>query len=397
MKAHEGQPDVASVGRTLLVGMMGCGKTTVGQLLARQLGIPYLDNDALLVEMEGKDAAAILAKEGVNALRRAETRVLEAALAVSDRAVLAVAAGAVLDERTRGLIAAAGDVVWLRARPETLAGRIGDHAERPRFATDMTEWLRETAEARAPLYAEVARHIVDVDGRTPASIVQEILNAQGLRVRGWLPGGFPAVVLDLDGLLVETETIWLEAKRRLFARHGVTFGIEDHRALFGTSEEYTAVTFARRFGLSPADAPAILREYLATVTELFRQGVTTRPGARELVAALRGRVPLGLASNTRRELVELVLERAELTGSFDTVVCGDDAPPKPEPDIYRLTCQRLGVAPAACVAVEDSPTGIAAAKAAGLTCIAVPSDEAVDLSQADRVVPSLVDLLEPGP
>jgi beta-phosphoglucomutase-like phosphatase (HAD superfamily) len=113
------------------------------------------------------------------------------------------------------------------------------------------------------------------------------------------------------------------------------------------------------------------------------------------IAALRGRVPLGLASNTRRELVDLILEHAGLTGCFDAIATGDEARPKPEPDIYALACARLGVSPVDAVAVEDSPTGVRAAKAAGMACIAVPSDPEVDLAQADRVVPSLLDLLEP--
>jgi HAD superfamily hydrolase (TIGR01509 family) len=211
-----------------------------------------------------------------------------------------------------------------------------------------------------------------------------------------LPGRFRAVVFDLDGLLVETETIWMEAKVRLFRAHGVEFSVDDHRAVFGTSEEFTAHTFLRRFGLGADQMQALIDEYLGTATTIFATGVETRPGATEIIAGLRGRAPLGLASNTRRALVDLILERAGLTGCFDAIATGDEAQPKPAPDLYTLACARLGVAPVDAVAIEDSPTGVRAATAAGMTCIAVPSDSGVDLAEADLVVPSLLDLLDPA-
>jgi HAD superfamily hydrolase (TIGR01509 family) len=106
-------------------------------------------------------------------------------------------------------------------------------------------------------------------------------------------------------------------------------------------------------------------------------------------------VPVGLASNTRRPLVELVLARAQL-GPFDAIVTGDEAAPKPDPGLYREACRRLGVAPERACAVEDSPTGVRGAKAAGLPCIAVPSDPDNRPADADRTVDSLLELIEPA-
>lgn len=213
---------------------------------------------------------------------------------------------------------------------------------------------------------------------------------------GWLPGSFHGVVLDLDGLLVDTELAWTEAKRILYAERGVPFSIEDHRAVLGTSEEYTAAVFTRRFGLTPDHEPEILRQYLGHATALFAKGVPRRPGAMDLVASLRGRVPLGLASNTRREIVMETLAQSGLADCFDVIVTGDEAEPKPAPGIYLEACRRLGIEPGRSVAVEDSPTGVRAAKAAGLTCIGVPSDPDHPVPQADCTRASLEELIEPA-
>jgi HAD superfamily hydrolase (TIGR01509 family) len=105
-------------------------------------------------------------------------------------------------------------------------------------------------------------------------------------------------------------------------------------------------------------------------------------------------VRLGLASNSPRFLVDDALATAGLADAFDAIVTSDDVEnAKPAPDIYRLACERLGVTPRQALALEDSPSGVAAAKAAGLTCIAVPLFAETDVSAADRVVVSLEELL----
>jgi len=117
----------------------------------------------------------------------------------------------------------------------------------------------------------------------------------------------------------------------------------------------------------------------------------------ELVARLRevNGIALGLASNSPRFLVDDALATAGMTGAFEVIVTSDDvAQAKPAPDIYLLACERLGVAPAEAVALEDSASGMTAAKAAGLTVIGVPQYAETDASAADRVVDSLEDLLE---
>jgi HAD superfamily hydrolase (TIGR01509 family) len=133
---------------------------------------------------------------------------------------------------------------------------------------------------------------------------------------------------------------------------------------------------------------------LGLMHEHLREQVESRPGAVELVERLRGRTRLGLASNSPRALVDTALATARITDAFDTIVTSDDVmQPKPAPDLYLLACERLGVAPQEALALEDSASGVAAAKAAGLTCIAVPQFAETDVSAADRVIASLEDLL----
>lgn len=212
-----------------------------------------------------------------------------------------------------------------------------------------------------------------------------------------LSGRFRAVVFDMDGLLLDTETLWLASESELFRRHGGEFTMEDKLAVIGTSSEVTSAYFARRLDLPPEAGPALVDELHELMHERVRRSVEGRPGAIELVRGLRDLddVRLGLASNSPRFLVDDALKSAGLTDAFETIVTADDVEhAKPAPDIYLLACERLGVPPSEALALEDSPSGIAAAKAAGLTCIAVPQFAETDVSAADQVVDSLEDLLE---
>ena len=205
---------------------------------------------------------------------------------------------------------------------------------------------------------------------------------------------FRAVVFDMDGLLLETELLWQRAEARLFQRHGAEFTFEDKLIVMGTSAAFTGEFFTRRLGMGPDQATPLIREVTELMHEELQAQVDARPGAVELVRRLRGRVPLGLCSNSPRFLVEAALAGAGFTDAFDAVVSSDDvAHHKPAPDLYLLICARLGVPPAETLALEDTASGIASAKAAGLTCIAVPQFAETDVSAADRVIDSLEELL----
>jgi shikimate kinase len=161
----------------VLVGMMGSGKTTVGRALARRLGRPLLDSDAMVESRTGQTVAEIWAQRGEAAFRAEETEVLAEAAASKTPSVIAAAGGSVLDPANRRLIASAGLVVWLRADADVLAGRVrpGDH--RPLLADDPRGSLRRLAAEREPWYAEVADLVVDAD-RTSVAATVDIIAAR---------------------------------------------------------------------------------------------------------------------------------------------------------------------------------------------------------------------------
>ena len=185
--------------------------------------------------------------------------------------------------------------------------------------------------------------------------------------------GAAAVVFDCDGLLLDTEGCWTRAEAELFGRHGRVFTPAHKRLLLGKAGDPAAAILAGALG-QPGRGQALRLELLELALTEVVQGAAPRPGAAELVDELRGGVPLGLASNSPREMVDLALEVAGLAGAFDVVLGGDEvANPKPAPDIYATACERLGASPAQAIALEDSPTGVAAAMAAGMYVIGVPS------------------------
>jgi shikimate kinase len=163
--------------RILLIGMMGAGKTTIGRELARRTGWPFLDNDALVRELTGREPKAIDAEDGEDALHAAEIAALRAALDRPGPVIIAVA-GAIVDDpiASADLRASLAHVVWLRARPETLRGRIGGGAGRRADARDLG-WLTERATVREPRYRAVADQVIDIEDHRPRAIVTAILGA----------------------------------------------------------------------------------------------------------------------------------------------------------------------------------------------------------------------------
>jgi HAD superfamily hydrolase (TIGR01509 family) len=209
-----------------------------------------------------------------------------------------------------------------------------------------------------------------------------------------MPPRLPAaVVFDNDGLLLDTESVWTRAERDLFERHATEFTPADKRQLVGTSAAIAGRLLEGRLA-APGQAAALIEELNELVVAELEHGVEAMVGARELLERLRERgTPIGLVSNSPVVFVRRSLELAGFHEHFDVVISAHEvAAPKPAPDPYLEACRRLGVEPGPdVVALEDSPTGVAAARAAGLTVIGIPSVSGIELEEAHHIASSLLD------
>jgi HAD superfamily hydrolase (TIGR01509 family) len=206
------------------------------------------------------------------------------------------------------------------------------------------------------------------------------------------PSSPDAVVFDNDGLLLDTESVWTRAEEDLFELRGAEFTPADKLELVGTSAAIAGGILERRLG-EPGRAEELIEELNELVVAELEHGVEAMLGARELLERLQGKVPIGLVSNSSLRFVQRSIELAGFEDFFDVVLSAHEvAAPKPAPDPYLEACRRLGVDPGPeVVALEDSPTGVAAARAAGLTVIGIPSVEGVLLDEAHHLAESLLD------
>jgi HAD superfamily hydrolase (TIGR01509 family) len=202
-----------------------------------------------------------------------------------------------------------------------------------------------------------------------------------------------AVIFDNDGLLLDTESVWTRGERELFERRGREFTAAHKRELIGTSAEECARILALRLE-EPGRETELIGELDLLVFDELGRGIEPMAGALELVAELAGiGVPIAVVSNSPARFIARALELAGAAESFSVVVSGHDVPaPKPAPDAYLEACAQLAIDPSREVIVlEDSPTGVAAGRAAGLTVLGVPSMDGIDLSGADEVFASLTE------
>ena len=213
------------------------------------------------------------------------------------------------------------------------------------------------------------------------------------RVDQAVPATPAAVVFDNDGLLLDTESVWTRAEQDLFERRELEFTPAHKHELVGTSAEVAGGVLERRLG-EPGRAIELIDELNELVVAELEHGVEAMVGARELLKRLRARgTPIGLVSNSPLAFVRRSLEMVGLDDSFDVVLSAHEvAAPKPAPDPYLEACRRLGVDPGPdVIALEDSPTGVAAARAAGLTVIGIPSLDGIALDEAHHIATSLLD------
>jgi len=204
--------------------------------------------------------------------------------------------------------------------------------------------------------------------------------------------GLAAVAFDMDGLLVDTEPLWLETETEVMARLGAQWTPRDQEALLGGSMQRT-VSYLLAKATRSASPEAVERWLTEGMLERVRAGrVVVQPGARDLLAAVAAAgLPHALVTSSQRPFAAAVLASTAL--AFPVTVCAEDvAMTKPDPEPYRLAAKLLDADPARCVALEDSPNGVASASAAGLRVVAVPSLVAIPPAPGRVVAASLRDV-----
>jgi HAD superfamily hydrolase (TIGR01509 family) len=202
-----------------------------------------------------------------------------------------------------------------------------------------------------------------------------------------------AVVFDLDGVLVDSEQVWDQARRDVVADHGGTWHDQATRDMLGMSAPEWSRYVVERLGV-PLTPEQVNEAVVEAMLRVYEAELPLLPGAREAVERLAERWPLGLASSSNRPVIDLVLDRMGVADRFAATVSSEEVGRgKPAPDVYLEAARRLGVDPAACAAVEDSENGIRSAHAAQMRVLAIPNPHfppAQDaLALADVVLPDL--------
>ena len=187
--------------------------------------------------------------------------------------------------------------------------------------------------------------------------------------------GIAAVIFDMDGVLVDSEAVWDNVRRRFVEEEGGHWHEQAQRDMMGMSSTEWSRYVRDRLGVQ-MDPEEISREVADRVAGVYREKLPLLPAAVEAVRSLAAEWPLGLASSSNRHVIDLVLDLAEIADAFQATVSSEEVGAgKPAPDVYLETAKRLSVAPPACVAIEDSTNGIRSADAAGMAVIAVPNKD----------------------
>ena len=208
---------------------------------------------------------------------------------------------------------------------------------------------------------------------------------------------FDALIFDLDGVLADSEPWWNEIDAKLLAEYGVTYRGEYHRDVLGVSYRIAVEFYKEAFGLS-VPTEELMRKRSEIAIEFFANRVGLFPSAKRVLEDLRQmKLRLALATSSVSASARPFLDRHNLTPFFDVIVTGDEIKRgKPQPDIYLCAAERLGVAAAECLVIEDALSGITAAKAAKMRVAAIPDTRFVDPceyeKEADYVLGSLSEI-----
>ena len=205
-----------------------------------------------------------------------------------------------------------------------------------------------------------------------------------------------AVIFDLDGVLLDSEQVWNQAKEQLVRERGGRWRDEAPRDMMGMSSPEWSAYLRDELGVE-LDPQAISDEVVRRLERIYRDELPLLDGAVEAVERLAGHWPLGLASSSNREIIDLFLELSGLAPTFAVTISSEEVERgKPAPDVYLEAARRLEAEPSRCVAIEDSENGIRAAHTAGMRVLALPNPhyppDPEALADADEVIGSLHEL-----
>jgi HAD superfamily hydrolase (TIGR01509 family) len=203
---------------------------------------------------------------------------------------------------------------------------------------------------------------------------------------------FRAVIFDLDGVLADSEPSWDDIDAQLLREHGVEYHGEHHREVLGVSYKASVEFFKKTFNIT-APTEELMRRRGEIATEFFATRIGLFPHVKEVLQELRDmKLHLAVATSSVSASARPFLDRHQLTAFFEVIITGDEIERgKPAPDIYLRAAEKLGFEPSECLVIEDSLSGIAAAKAAKMRVVAIPDRRFVDAHEYKKEADYMLD------
>jgi len=204
-----------------------------------------------------------------------------------------------------------------------------------------------------------------------------------------------AIILDMDGTLVDTERLWKQAESRLLSAHGRVYDTVIQADFLGLSVEDFIPAMQEAYDLEHLDGDMLSRELEAFAKELLESHTQPQAGVTELIEYISQLdVPCAIASNSSHDMIQATLKNQRWSDVITKRYSADDVPrAKPAPDLYLHVARELHVHPHDCIAVEDSLNGVKAAVSAGMTCLAIPDRELSEVTLYQSLTPYVYESL----